>query len=312
MLYAAIGLAAGTVPLIIGLAIFGILDDFVRSTFAEVVSLGPVYVLPPFTAPGSMAALPHFPEVLAALLRPDAFFYIAWVVVVIASGVALTRPRRRRYEALLLVALWIVLAGISYGERHHLYFKFVLPALAIAVTWTLWRRRHALAWVLIAILVIVAIPTTHVAVVGWMRGSRGPIEPGWTEVAEIPRARGAFLSSREADELRAAKEYVDATLKPNETFFDFSNRGILYFLLARDCPIRQVEVAYYESEARQQAVIDVLRNNPHIRAALIPEPGGSPVDGISNRERAPLVWQYLQENFTPDFARGDVVFWRRK
>lgn len=310
--FAAIGLAAGAVPLVLVLALFGILDDFVRSTFAEVISLGPVYVLPPFTAPASIQATPHFPELLGAIVRPDAFLYIAWIVVVIASGVALTRPRTRRYEPLLLVALWIVLAGISYGERHHLYFKFVLPALAIAVTWTLWRRRHALAWALIAILVIAAIPTTHVAVVGWMRGSRGPIEEGWTEVPEVPRARGALLSAREADELRAAKQYVDAALKPHETFFDFSNRGILYFLLGRDCPIRQVEVAYYETEARQRAVIEVLRTNPNIRAALVPEPGGSPVDGIPNRERAPLVWQYLQANFTPDYARGDVVFWRRK
>lgn len=166
---------------------------------------------------------------------------------------------------------------------------------------------------MIAILVLVAIPTTHVAVVGWMRETRGPLDENWVEVPEIPRARGALYLAREAEELRAVKQYVDLTLKPNETFFDFTNRGVFYYVLRRDCPIRQVEVAYYQTEERQRAVIEVLRTNPNIRAALVPEPvGGLSVDGVTNKERAPLVWQYIEQNFEPDFERGAVVFWRRK
>jgi hypothetical protein len=309
---AIVGLVAGAIPLFVTFAAFGILGDFLRATFLEVPSFGPVYVLNPFQPPASMAAVPHFPEVLGALLRPDTYPYIAWIAVVIATAVALTRPRRRRFEPMLLVALWVVLAAISYAERHHIYFKFVLPALAMAATWTLWRRRNAFAFVLIAILVIVAIPTTHVAVVGWMRGSRGPIDSGWTEVPEIPRARGALLLTREAEELRAVRQYIDLTLKPGETFFDFTNRGVFYFVFHRDCPIRQVETAYYQTEARQRQVIEALRKNPHVRAALVPEPGGLSVDGVANRERAPLVWKFIEENFEPDFAQGGVVFWRRK
>jgi hypothetical protein len=310
---ALLSLTACGVVLFVIFAAFGILDDFFRSTFVEVLSLGPVYVLNPFNPPASMAAVPHFPEVLRAVLHGDAFAYIAWVVVAIASGVALTRPRRRRFEGLLVVALWIVLAAISYGERHHVYFKFVLPALAVAAAWIAWQRARALAWVLIAIVVIVAIPTTHVAVVGWMRGSRGPIDANWVEVPEIPRARDALFLTREADELRAVKQYVDLTLQPHETFFDFTNRGIFYYLLRRDCPVRWVEVAYYETEERQRVVIDILRTNPNIRAALVPDPGGGlSVDGVPNAERAPLVWQYLEQNFERDFHREGVSFWRRK
>jgi uncharacterized membrane protein len=308
-LFAAIGLTAAALPLFITFAALGIVDDFFRSTFHEILSLGPVYVLPPFTAPTSMSK--HFPEVLGAVVQPDSWPYIAWIVTLLATAVALTRPRRRRFEAMLLVAIWIVLAGVSYGERHHLYFKFMLPALTVAAAWMLWRRRNAFAYVLIAILVLVAIPTTHIAVVGWMRESRGPIDSAFTEVPEIPRARGALLVASEANELRSLRRYVDTHLKPDETFFDFTNRGIFYFLLRRDCPIRHVEAAYYESAERQREVIEVLRTNAKIVAALVP-PGGSPVDGVPNTERAPLVWQYLQQNFAPDFAEGGLVVWRRK
>jgi hypothetical protein len=48
-----------------------------------------------------------------------------------------------------------------------------------------------------------------------------------------------------------------------------------------------------------------------VRAALVP-PGGILVDGVPHELRAPLVWQYLQEHFTPDFEEGGVVFWRRR
>jgi hypothetical protein len=34
-------------------------------------------------------------------------------------------------------------------------------------------------------------------------------------------------------------------------------------------------------------------------------------DGVANRDRAPLVWRYLQSNFRPAFAENGVVIWRR-
>ena len=90
-------------------------------------------------------------------------------------------------------------------------------------------------------------------------------------------------------------------------------RSNLYFLLDRDCPIRQIEVAFYETEQRQSEVIGRIEKNPRIRFALIPgDPDTTAVDAISNRVRAPMVYAYLQEHFTPDYEEGGVVFWRRK
>jgi hypothetical protein len=237
--------------------------------------------------------------------------YIAWCGIVIATAVLLARPRRRSTEPFVIAGVWVAVAVVSYAERHHLYFIDVIAPMLAGGTFVAIRKRAALAPVLVAALIIASMPTTHIGVLGWVRRQRGPVEEGWTEVRDVPRARGALIRNVEAAELASVRKYVDLTLQRDDTFFDFTNRAIFYYLLNRDMPIRHVEVAYYEREAEQRAVIAAIERNPKIRAALVP-PGGVAVDGIVNQARAPLVWQYLQEHFYPDFEEGTVVFWRRR
>jgi len=310
--HAILGLAIGAVPLFLAFLTLGILDDFLRSTFSEVLSMGPAYVLNLFGAPPPIAEAPTFPELLPAVFRGSALPYIAWCGIVIATAVLLARPRRRSTEAFVIVGVWVAVAAVSYAERHHLYFIDAIAPMLIGGTFLAIRKRAALAPVLVAALIIASMPTTHIGVLGWVRRQRGPVEEGWTEVRDVPRARGALIRTGEAAEIASARKYVDLTLQRDETFFDFTNRAIFYYLLNRDMPIRHVEVAYYESEAEQRAVIAAIERNPKIRAALVPLPGGVAVDGVVNQARAPLVWQYLQEHFYPDFEEGSVVFWRRR
>ena len=99
----------------------------------------------------------------------------------------------------------------------------------------------------------------------------------------------------------------------DETFYDFASVGVLYFLFDRDNPARHPTVPAYESEELQREMIDALKNNPRVRAALIAFPTAYPdVDGVHNRDRAPLIWQYLEENFQPAFDENGVVFWMRR
>lgn len=306
-----IGIAAAAIPLFALFAIFGILDDFLRGTFREIVSLGPAYTQNLFTPPRAFADGGTFPEVLGALFRSEAFPYLIWCGIAIATAVLLARPRRRAYEPFVIVGLWVTIAAISYAERHHLYFMPAVAPLLAGGTYLAIRRRSALAPALVAALLILSMPTVHIGIVGWVRRLRAPAEEGWTEVREIPRARGVIMPAADAGELRSAKKYADLALQRGETFVDFTNRAVYYFFLNRDLPLRQVEVAYYESEPAQRAVIAAIEANPNIRAALMP-PGGVAVDGIANELRAPLVYEYLQQHFTPDFEEGRVVFWRRR
>lgn len=291
--HAAIGIALGVIPLFAAFAFFGILDDFVRGTFIEVLSLGPVYTLGMFAAPL------HWRETV---------LYAIWILAAIFAGANI---RGRAHEPLFLIALWMMLAAISYAERQHLYWSWLAPAFIAGIVLLLVRARHALAPFAVIAAILIAAPATHLRVAHAFRRAEGSLDPRWKPVANVPRARGALFLDYDRRVIASVARYLP-TLAPGETFLDFTNRNLLYFLFDRDCPIRFYEVAFYETEERQRYVISVLESNPKIRAVLVPGPVGAyPVDGIPNRERAPLVWEYIERNFRPDFAEGDVVFWRR-
>ena len=183
----------------------------------------------------------------------------------------------------------------------------LVPAMLVATAWIAARYR----WAVVAFILATAMLTAHISVIGQVRRARGPFVQDLTEIPDLPRARGAFFQAKDAAQVAAARKYVATSLGPDDTWFDFTNRPMLFYLLRRDNPTRYVEVANYEHESRQREVIAALERNPRIRAALVP-PGGDAVDGVPSYDRAPLVWQYLQTHFTPDFEEGEVVFWRRK
>lgn len=308
------GVAAGVIPLGVVLLVFGILDDFLRGTFVETLSAGSAYVLNFFSPPELMRKFSSFPDILAVALDRQVFLYLFWCMVAVFVGAAFARPFSRRREPLFLTGVFMVLTAISYGERHHLYFSILVSTVIVFVILRLLRTgQHAMAGVAIAAAIALAGPTTHMGVVGQVRQARGP-EAGWVTLQEPPRARGALFLEGDAQSVTSVGRYVALALGPEETFFDFTNRGLYYFLFRRDCPIREYEVAFYQTEAGQREVIRRIEENPKIRAALVPSHPQSryAVDGIPNATRAPLVWAYLEENFTPDFEEGDVVFWRRK
>jgi hypothetical protein len=310
---AAIGIAIGVVPLFSGLAVLGIFDDFVRTTFIELPSLAPVYALTIFQPPEILAKARWFPEVLVGLFDRTGFLYLIWCVAVVFAGTMLIRRPRRRFEPMVLIAVWITIAAISYAERHHLYYAMAAAPFAVAATWFALRRRSALAPAMIVGLIVLAAPTTHLGILAWIRDSRGPVDQGWVEVPEIPRARGALFLHEDAAALRGVQKYVSLALAPGETWLDLTNRGIFYFFLRRDCPIRQPEVAFYETAEGQRQVISRLENDRRIRAVLVPGfTDRYTVDGVPNQQRVPLVWQYIQVHFELDFEEGDVVMWRRK
>lgn len=291
--HAAIGIAVGSIPLFGAFAWFGILDDFFRGTFVEVLSLGPVYTLGMFAAP---------------LDWRETVLYALWCIAAVFAGANI---RTRTHEPMFVIAFWMMLTAISYAERQHLYWKWLAPAFVAGGVLLLVRQRHRLAPAALIAAILIVAPTTHLAVAHTFRRAHGSLDSRWKPVPNVPRARGALWHVYDRRVIAGVARYLP-TLAKDETFLDFTNRNLLYFLFDRDCPIRYYEVAFYETEERQRYVISVLEANPKIRAVLVPGPiGAYPVDGVRNRDRAPLVWEYIERNFRPDFAAGDVVFWRR-
>lgn len=305
------------IPMIIG----GWFTAFLRVSILEVARLGPAYALTPFDPTPALDK--RFPELLAAMFDTPSLAYVVWIAcllglaIVLANGVRARGRRRANIDAILAIVFYILILGIAYAERHHIYFQMVMWPLLVLVAFRLSRSRSTvtrLAAPALVLLILMTINfTVHFAIIGWLRHARGPVEPDWHEVS-LPRARGALFRDSDIVTLNSIVNYMTTHLGPNDTYFDFTNRGLTYFLLDRRMPVRQVEVAYYETPELQREVIDRIERNPNVRFAIVPSSVGdqSGVDLIGNDIRAPLVWKYLHERFEPDFEQGAVAIWKRK
>lgn len=315
-------LVAGTITALALLAT-GILVDFVRTTLFDVASVASAYALTPFNTSDVLSKHRFPPELLVGLFDRSSFAPLFWAIALLglAVGITIRRPHRsplhRWNDALLALASWVVVAGLSYAERQHAYFMFLAAPMGASVIAILSIHRTAVhrysAGLITVILLMLAQPTAYLSVIDMLRHTHGPLDQTVVEVDDVPRARGALYRPADATTIRSARKYVSSSLGAGDTFFDFTNRGALYFLLDRDCPVRQVEVAFYERDKQQREVIRRIEENPRVRAALIPRDGdlSTMVDAVPNQQRAPLVWEYLRRHFQPDFEEGDVIFWKR-
>ncbi|HVT44166.1 MAG TPA: hypothetical protein VMT00_07240 [Thermoanaerobaculia bacterium] len=310
--WTAAGAAAIAIPVAIYLAARGLLGHYLRTTFVEIPALSPVYN---FGFPVGTAAFPEI--VIAAVADPAVFPFVAWLIVVAALATALVLSpihSSRRMGPLLAIAVWIVACGISFAQRQHFYFHLELPLLLAAAAWQVRRTR----WIALA-LAVVFVATTHFgphvaeAMPNAVRDREEVVRRDLTTYP-LPRARGALIRKEDAARLDLIRGVFEAELThPADTFFNFVNMPILYFLLDRPAPVRYGDIPMMESEAAQRRVIDAIERDPHIRLALVAFPyWAERIDGIDNRTRAPLVWEYLSRRFEVIYARNGAVIMRRR
>jgi len=305
------GLGIVLVPALAAFAAGRFFVDFFRGTL-DIVRSGRVFVGGAFPipeclrSPGAMIWQLPSAHCLSAVL---------WIVATVVTAAALARSplRMRRSDSVWMVGVWMAVAGVAWAERQHAYYEFALSAFVISALF-LFRRHRATVAALAVALALLARPFAHVFDVATaMRRDSGVATADALTVPEIPRARDALFPPQTAAGLRVMQRYIATNLGPRETFFDFSNAGLLYYLFDRDCPIRQVAVPFYESADAQRQVIAALQRNAHVRAALIDFPPSlSAIDGVPNRARVPLVWQYVQQNFLPAADEAGVVIWKRR
>ena len=291
--HVALGLAGAALPTLLVFALFGFADDFVRVSFVEILGGHGAYFVQPLAIPQclrSTALLHNLPNCLNPML---------WMAALLTTCAALARTpwRGRRSDAPWLIGVWLVVAAASFVERANFHFNPAITPFVVAALWKLSRVARPVAVSLTVAVVLLADPFRHPMIV----------------LPELRQARpGPLFDPTTVAAIEAAKRF-GATLGADETFVDFSNSALLYALLGRDCPLRYVEVANYQSVEAQREVIATIERNPKVRGALIAFAGSNQrVDGIPNHERAPLVWAYLQREFTPAFDESGVVVWRRR
>lgn len=312
----ATGLLAATVPVVLTFVAFGLVGSAVRRTLS-LSALAPAYNIGFFAPTKILNELRYFPEVMLAFLRRPEMAFGAWIAAAIIFAVGISMRAPRRIAPLLILASFVLATGVSYAERRHIYpiENGGYPMLFCAVAMLLRRPPPGRVYgrIVAVLLFMAAGVTADVAIMSSVRRQRGTTDPSITEVRELPRACGVFFETADAGYLRTVNRFFAQNLGPTETFFDFTNRGVLYYLLDRRCPVPLNEVAAYETAAAQREVISHLERQREVRYALVPSESGGAfhIDGVPNRERAPLVWAYLNRNFRPVRQDGPVVFWKR-
>ena len=310
-----IGIAGGILLLAIVLALNSILFAFVSTTFREVLTLGPSFGFGFFDVSQCCPGMTWLTDVAAeALLVPTTLPFVAWPLVLIWFAVTIARRDATiRWRAAMVVAVWVIVAVMSFAARRQDYAVMLIPALAIILIFCGWRRLPQGPMVLAIVLcVIISHPAWHLFR-AMPEIARPPGNPPRVAEVPLPRARGVVVDRAVAPAIMLADAYMRQTLAPNETFFDFANAPALYYLTDRRLPIRQIQVSQYEDVRLQREVIAALERDRSVRLALMRFPEFAFIlDGVSNAQRAPLVAQYLETHFTPALDQNGVVFWRRR
>jgi len=305
-------MAIALVPILFVFGVLGFSIDFLRVTAVDILGNRSAYFVQPLDVPPSLHSLSAIVDTLG---NSRSLAILTWMIALIASTAALACSplRARRSDGVWYIGAWIVIAGGSYVDRQNIYFAVGGAAFIVAALIALRRHARTPAIVLMVFVALLAKPFDHVmSLIPPLRGTRGVPVGGNAFYRGSPRAGNAVFEPATIEALDAAKRFMATSMQPDETFVDFANATLVYYLFDRDCPLRQTQVGLYESEKAQREVIATIEKNRRITAALIFfQTANSEIDGLPNRNRAPLVWTYLQTHFTPAFDEHGVVFWKR-
>jgi hypothetical protein len=314
-----VGAAAAAIPIGATLALFGILGDFFVVTIREVLSLSSAYTIGFFQFPERFAEYQGVPEALALLMVPAGRWIVIWVLIALFTAAVfasrLREPLRRR-DAFLFIGLLIVVEAVAYGERLNVHFMPLASAFTAIVLWKLLSRRDPVVRTagaaLLLVTIVVAGPTEHLRTLHRQLVSGPPDSASYVLIESIPRAEGALFKKQDAAAVETLRFFAERHLRGEATFFDFASMPIAYYLLDKDCPIRQYEVPFFQPPELQEEVIRRLEADPNVVAALISFPNiVLPIDGVPSEVRAPRVAAYLLENYRPGFSMNGLTMWRR-
>jgi len=311
----AAGTAAAGAAILIAFALMGFAGAFLRVTFSELLPAGRAYVSGPLAGPDCLRTLATS---LPSWVQPECVCVLLWILIVVATAAGLARApfAAARSDGVWLIGLWTALAGAAYAERRHFYASMAMAAFLAGALYLLARQRARAPALALAVVVLwLANPLGHLfGLAATLRASGGAGPPaGAVAIDATPRCRGVLFDPGLRAPIDGVERFVRTTLQPGETWFDFTNHPVLYYLFARRCPMRHQEIPFVESEAAQREVITMLERDRSVRAVLVDFPDAfGAIDGVSNRARAPLLWGYLQERFAPAFADHGVVFWTRR
>jgi hypothetical protein len=305
------GFLAGCIPFAAFLATRGAFVEFLRVSFVDVPkTITPTWGLPaPSLAEGlrsgSLASLfdtassreaPSLAVLLAALA-------VAVVLLLFRRAENLCEPIDRSAVLTVVVAMLALRGALGRADVGHRMLYGIFAGLPAA--WLFYR-----AFRIRSRLRPFVAGASAVACFLLLRPDRAVGRELRTLEASVGARRLDLLASRpfggsafavleraQANDLEDLRRSIDGLVPPQKTFFDFGNEPALYFLLDRRPPVRYSCVPAYQTVEKQREVIAALERARPPVAILASGTGRDSFDGVSNRERAPLVARYLDRNY---------------
>ncbi len=316
------GALLASLPFLGILASSGAADDFVRVSFFELPSrISDIWSVPAST-PTLLLQRGRATDVLGELLHGRT---VPWLfhagLLALAATLLLFRAARRELSSVdrgAVAATWMAIVAmrgaLGRADDGHLLLYGVFTALPAA--WLLFRAARAphAAWLLapaFALALVVRVEPQRLPAIAWNGLVHTRPGPGDC-LRALPRSGAATVPCSQSEEMRELRAWLDRELAPDQTFFDFGNEPALYFLMDRRPPVRYCCVPFYEGESHEREVIAALERERPPVAILASGTFLDALDTVSNRDRTPLVAEYLDRTYEPAGRVGTRLLGRRR
>lgn len=144
---------------------------------------------------------------------------------------------------------------------------------------------------------------------GYLRPSTLPaiptIELHDGAAAGLPRIGVAGLEDAHWERLLRLRDLMSATLGPDETYLDLTNRHAHYFFLGRRPPIPVTAPFNLVPLSQQREAVRILSRNPP--PIVLMEADNITHDGVAQALRTPLLYRFVLDNYLPTWTEGFIV-----
>ena len=126
------------------------------------------------------------------------------------------------------------------------------------------------------------------------------------------------INDDDMKQITACRDFFDANLEPQETYFDFTNQALFYAFTKRRNPvyINQCPGMINGYNGQKQAIASLEKIKPkfvtmpyHLRGNSSFYAAYTEIDGIINTDRYYLLTDYITDNYRPYCAMGDFAVW---
>jgi hypothetical protein len=207
----------------------------------------------------------------------------------------------------------LVRHGFIEGSDRAISSFFFLIVTLFALSKVSEKRRPWLFVLVSSVLVIVA-----------KYGSQSTAQPLISKVADMSFTQEKYDKTNVDFEPRIREKisktdslvvYLNAELKENETFFDFSNTPMLYYYAQRKVP------SYFNQSLQNEVTEKIQRINieqiegldiPIVVFSHYPDNWWDNTDGVPNAIRYPVLAHWIYENYLPDTIVAGYQIWKHK